>query len=68
MEPIGGLPEDLRDRVMADPALVLDDAELMRVLVSAQDAARGATSSICARPRCSGSRRTSPNCATCTAA
>jgi uncharacterized protein YigA (DUF484 family) len=41
MEPIGGLPEDLRDSIMADPALVLDDAELMRVLVSAQDAARG---------------------------
>lgn len=37
----GELSEDLRDKVLANPALVLDDDEVMQALVAAHDAALG---------------------------
>jgi uncharacterized protein YigA (DUF484 family) len=36
-----GLAEEIRDRILSDPTLLLDDAEVMRALVAANDRAMG---------------------------
>lgn len=41
MSPRTGLPEALRDLLLADPALLLDDDEVMAALVAAHDAGLG---------------------------
>lgn len=36
-----GLGDDIRDRILADPSMLLEDAEVMRALVAANDRAMG---------------------------
>lgn len=36
-----GLTEEVRDRILSDPAMLLEDAEIMQALVAANDRARG---------------------------
>jgi uncharacterized protein YigA (DUF484 family) len=42
MVPQTGLPEDLRDLLLAEPGLVLEDDEVMQAIVAAHDTALGA--------------------------
>lgn len=38
---VAGVPASLRDSILADPSLILEDAQIMQTLLAAQEAARG---------------------------